>query len=630
MTDVAVAPLGAQLRRANPPIVGTLTAVSLGLSLAMACLIVTARAMALAGVRSLPLIAVGGSGLLAATVFASLGRREVRHLRVAAPTAPEWTLMAIAVAAGWMIASRTFHLSLFAPTTFTVDAAHHAGLVAWMVEHGRIPSGIQPELTTISDYPIWGHVVPAMASAVTGLEPITSLWLTALATVTLQWPLTAVICRSTSRDRSWALAAVPMLVMILAWRFTIGLATWDFFFAQLVSLFTAVAGVAVVAAATAVDSPTRRWAPAAAVFAAAALFTYPQQAVIVPLAAAGALVTRRYSRRPARRTVLLTGLGALVVVGATLALLDSQNYLTPQALLGSGEGSVTAPSMRTLGGWTPAALAIFGGCVLLGRARRRLAAAGAVLAASVGAPILGFGLWAAQRGVVFHLDVTSYRIVKNVYSALPFGAVLAGVAVGWAFERRDPTPRRAHAGPFGQAAVASRRSRTGLMLGATAIAVLAVASRPQPLSGVAVPLVTRDAAELGSWARTHLDVRTVGIAGPGLEPYTLWFAALLRPIPADPPNLDASTAVAGYLRGSAPDGTPITLASTRWAAWPEGPSTEAYLLVSGLPLLNGYLGRPGVTVVRRQGNAAILKRSGRATSGGSPIGRPEQGAEGLP
>ena len=598
--------------------IGALAAVSLGVSLVVGCIIVAARVLSLIGLRSLAMCAVGGAVLFAIVCVASV-RRDVVRLRIARPTQAELAVVLLALAAGWLIASRTFHLSFFAPTTFTVDAAHHVGLVTWMVDRGQVLHGLQPELTTISNYPLWGHVVPAMASSITGLEPITTLWLMALGSVALQWPLTALIVRAVSRSRSWAVAALPMLLMILTWRFTIGLATWDFFFAQLVSLFMAVAGVAFIASAEAVGSPIRHWIPAAAVFSAAALFTYPQQAIIVPLAAAAALLTRRYARRPSRAAVAGALVVAVIVVALAVVLLRSQNYLTPQALLGAGEGSVTQPSMRTLGGWLPTALAIVGAFVLMARARNHDGSAGAALGAAAGPTLLGLGLWAAQRGLVVHLDVTSYRITKNVYSAVPFVAVLAAAAVGWAFERRS-----------------TRLSiRTPAALAVTIVAVLAVASRPKPLSGVAVPLVSREATTLGTWARQHLDVRRVGVVGAGLEPYTLWFSALLRPVPTDPAGLDASTAVATYLRGDAPANTPLTLASTRWSAWPQGPSTEKYLLVSGLPFVNAYLDRPGVRVLRRQGAAAILQRSAEATgaagtTGGADSGHPEQGADGLP
>ena len=601
--------------RQTGPIVGALTAVSLGVSLIVGCVIVAARVLSLIGLRSLTMCGVGALVLFALVCAASLGRGVVR-LRVARPTRAELALVLLAVSAGWLIASRTFHLSFFAPTTFTVDAAHHAALVNWMVDRGHIPRGIQPELTSFSGYPLWGHVVPAIASSITGLEPITSLWLVALASVVLQWPLTALIVRAVSRSRSWAVTAVPMLVMILTWRFTIGLATWDFFFAQLVSLFMAVAGVAFIASAEAVGSPIRQWLPAAAVFSAAALFTYPQQAIIVPLAAAAALLTRRYARRPSTAAVAGVAVAAFIFVALAVVLLRSQNYLTPQALLGAGEGSVTQPSMRTLGGWLPTALAIVGGFVLIARARKHDGAAGAAFGAAAGPTLLGLGLWAAQRGLVVHLDVTSYRITKNVYSALPFVAVLAAAGVGWAFERW------------------STRStlRPPLALAVSVIAVLAVSSRPKPLSGVAVPLVSRDATTLGTWAREHLDVRSVGVVGPGLEPYTLWFSALLRPVPTDPAGLDASTAVATYLRGDAPANTPLTLVSTRWSAWPQGPSTESYLLVSGLPLVRTYSARSGVKILRRQGAAAILERSSlpAADRKDDPIGKPALGVEGLP
>lgn len=605
--------------------IGALTAVSLGASLIVGCVIVAARVLSLVGLRSFAVCGVGGAVLFAIVCLASVGRDVVR-LRMARPTGPEAALVLLALAAGWLIASRTFHLSFFAPTTFTVDAAHHAGLVTWMVDRGHVPHGFQPELTSFSDYPLWGHVVPAIASSITGLEPITTLWLMALASVVLQWPLTAVIARAVTRGRSWAVAAVPMLLMILAWRFTIGLATWDFFFAQLVSLFMAVAGVAFIASAEAAATPIRRWIPAAAVFSAAALFTYPQQAIIVPLAAAAALLTRRYARRPSMVAVAGVSVAAVVVVALAVVLLRSQNYLTPQTLLGAGEGSVTQPSMRTLGGWLPTALAIVGAFVLVARARSRDGAAGAALGAAAGPTLLGLGLWAAKSGFLVHLDVTSYRITKNVYSAVPFVAVLGAAAVGWAFERR------ANRRP-GSATQPTERTRSlGIALTITSVAVLAVASRPKPLTGAAVPLVSRDASVLGSWARHHLDVRAVGIAGPGLEPYTLWFAALLRPIPSDPTGLDASTAVATYLRGEAAANTPITLASTRWASWPEGSSTERYLLVSGLPLIDDYLTRTGVTVLRRRGNAAILRRLPHEvpTPAGADRGVPEQGTVGLP
>ena len=122
-----------------------------------------------------------------------------------------------------------------------------------------------------------------------------------------------------------------------------------------------------------------------------------------------------------------------------------------------------------------------------------------------------------------------------------------------------------------------------------ALVTLSVPLQPRPMGATRSPIVSRDSYALARWTADRYDVADVGVAAPDLEPFTLWIAGLRRALDPDP-------AIA------------LLPFSTRWSAWPEGDTTEHYLLVSGNRLVARYAARPGVALVRRQGSAALFER----------------------
>ena len=551
------------------------------------------------------LIAAFGVGVVVLCSF----DKAVFKVRIARPSYLEVGMFATTLLCALLISSRTFDLRFFAPTVYGIDGAHHAAIIRWIIDHGRIPRGYKADLGTISGYPPGAHTLPSVLSITTGLAPITSLWIVSIAAVFLQWPLVALIANAAARRRNYGATLVPPIVMMLAWRFTIGLITWDSFFAQAVGLYLCVAGVAVVARSFNSNVATRRWLPTAGLLGFASLIVYPQQSAIVPAAVVAGLLTRRHAAVPARlRFAFVTATVALSALFA-YGYLRSQGYLVRSAVLGNGEGSVTLPTSNTLGGWLTIALVLVGVLVLVCESARRHASSAALLAAGASPAILGLGLWAAQRGYFVHFHVTTYRIAKNVYSAVPFAAAAVGVAVSWAFERaRLPRIRS-----FGIACVIA----------------MSVASRPKSLGSTSSPLADRDAYELTRWAAFHLRPTDVGLVGPSLEPYTLWFSALGRPVDKLR-GPESSSAVTYYLAGADEILVSSNRRSMRWVDWPNDKTHETYIVVMGTSLVDDYLARPNVELIRRNGSAAVLKRVRGELPSSAGVGTPQQGAPGLP
>lgn len=590
-----------------------LVAVCVGPAAASAAIIVAGQVITTVSDRP-PLVVVVTAGALLALGIAlvSLGPRTIGRIRIGRPTLRDAALASLFLVSAALVAQLTFHLAFFSPTTYTVDAAHHAAIVRWIVDSASLPVTDRFRLGSWNSYPTWSHLIPALVSKATGLQPITAMWLVALAAVFLQWPLTAVLVRSVRPSTHWAFSVIPSVLMLLAWRYTIGLVTWDFFYSQLFGLFLSVAAVVVMAVSW--HQPSRRWVPLTIVLGLASLLCYPQQGAIVPAAMLGVFCARRRQRLPRRSLVALVMTTSVVVLGV-IAWLRSRNYFNSGVILGASEGEVALPSTRTLGGWIPAVLALLGFLLLARATARRNGAAGALLGAGMAPLTLAFALVSVKHGYPVQIHVTSYRIAKNIYSAVPFGAAAGAVALAAAFQ----TTSRG-------------RSRVAFVL--SSIVLLAVASRPKPLSGVSTQVAQRDAYELTRWAAHHLPSGSVGIVGPGLEPYTLWNAALWSP--TDTPR-DASGfyTLIDYLAGGTGLGALSGGRSVRWADWPAGTTTEEYLLASGDGFAARYGARVGVAVVRRNGHAVLFRRvdSGGPTASApleSVTGQPQLGAAGLP
>ena len=157
------------------------------------------------------------------------------------------------------------------------------------------------------------------------------------------------------------------------------------------------------------------------------------------------------------------------------------------------------------------------------------------------------------------------------FTAVPFAAVLAGIGVG-------SIPRPGFV-------------RSPWVAWAAALVTVLVPLQPRLMGTTLSPIVSSDSYALARWTADRYDVADVGLAGPELEPFTLWIVGLRRPLDPDPAVV-------------------LLPFSTRWADWPLGPTSEHYLLVSGNRLVARYAARHGVELVRRQRSAALFEREG--------------------
>ena len=550
----------------------------------VSCVVVAARAAefadrsSFAGILLVALVAA--VALMALACWPGPVRRAFRFRHARADALVGVTLAVVGVGV-W---ARALNRNLRFPTVFTVDAAHHGALVAWIVDHQRLASvtaTVDPLLGGLTAYPQGGHVSSAILSWASGVPPLTALWLVAVGSVATIFVVVAALACETSVHRSGVAGIVAVCLCLLAWRFTLGMVTVEFFFAQAVGLAITMAGVLAVVVGVRYRLAWWRWAPASAVFAAASYFTYPQQAAMVPCALGiGVWSTwRRDRERIGPKAIAAAVAGMALAVAAGLLLLRRSGFLNSGALFGQGEGVVATLQVARVGGWVPVVLVVWGVVVnvrsvfLRGpRVPTEGVPAAAVVLGAFAVPVgLALGLWSLQHGFPVHAPVTSYRISKNIFAAVPFAAVIAGSGVA--------------------ALVPMGGVRTRAFAVAAAIVTMVVPFQPRILALTRTPIVSADGYALARWAGLRFDPTDIGLAGPGLEPYVLWWAGIRRPIPVDP-NDHAEVPT-----------------FTRWADWPaRGPATR-YLLVSGRELADRYAQRPGVRLVRRLGTAALFERT---------------------
>ena len=574
---------------------------------AIAASVVAANGVAHVFDRATPLI-VSALALLCGAVVAVLTfgvarRAEPRQHRVRAGrlSREEVYLLVLLLIAAAFGASRAFGFHLFSPTTYSVDVGHHGAIASWIVDNREVPRSAGGGLDPVSAYPTGPHMIAALLSIASGLTPLTTIWLVALVAIFGQWPLVVSLCRSVSPNRHAVGSLTAVTALLLVPRYSLGIATFDFFYPQLVSIWLAVAGVAWVVA-TSDRFTARTWLPTATLLAVGAGLAYPQQGAIVPVAVAGCFATGLRRSQLTRRNLVVGVLGVFgAVVAARAVLVHSTWRAFLRSVQGTAEGAVARGTIGDLGGRLMLILSMIGLLVLFRRVLRRHRPSAALAGAALVPVCLYLVLLAGQRGFGWHLTITSYRVNKNLYAAVPFGAACVGVAAdavvaGW------------------------RRIGRNAAMALAAVALLAVATRPRPLAGVSTEIATQDAYGLARWARLHVDPNSIGIAGPGLEPYTIGFTALHRPVGK------------GYLAGDIDPALGLIELSRRWDAWPADKSSEEYLLVDGRDLVARYLSRPGSSVVRRQGTAALFRRDSARRQTGEPsaLGSPEQGATGLP
>ncbi len=554
------------------PELSALSIYALVLPVACSSLIVTMKAADLIG-RSSFVAAVLASVTLAGGVAAVAFRRsdcnELHPLRLSSADLLVLVAVAGALVGVW---SRGLQRTLGSPVVYGVDPARHVSMTAWIVEHQRLVQGVEPQLGGLSNYPPGGHVLAAMLSWSTGTTPLAATWIVVVASIAMAMLLVAALAGEVTPECNALPGLVAGCLYLVAWRFTIGMATYEFFFSQAVGIALSLGGVLVVVVGLNTRVSWWRWAPAAAVTAIASFVTYPQQALVVPAAfAVGLWCWWRRDRVGFSIRAIGVALGALSLSSvAGVVILRRSGYLSSGAFFGVGEGAVTTLSVGRVGGWVPVVLVAWGmlSCVRLTMQRVPVAS---VVLVSLAVPVgLASGLWLLQHGVLFRAPVTQYRIAKNVFTAVPLAAVVAGVGVGSILRP------------------AMLRSRV-VALGAAFVMVI-VPWQPRMMGTTRQPIVSADGYALARWAATWYNTTDIGLAGPELEPFTLWIAGLRRPLDSD--------AVMEELVPRA----------TRWADWPTGDTKEHYLLVSGNRLVARYAHRPGVKLVRRQGSAALFKR----------------------
>ena len=539
---------------------------------AASCLIVTMKAADLLGRSSFVGVMLTTATLavvVAGVAFRRSDSADSHPLRI---SSSEWLVLVAVAGALVGVWSRGLQRTLNSPVVYGVDPARHVSMTAWIVEHQRLVQGVEPQLGGLSNYPPGGHVLAAVLSWSTGTTPLAATWIVVVASVAVAISLVAALAGEVTPGRTALPGLVAVCLYLVAWRFTVGMITYEFFFSQAVGIALSLSGVLVVVAGLKAQVSWWRWAPAAAATAIASFVTYPQQALVVPAAlAVGTWSWWRRDKNGFGVRAIGVALGVLALaVAVGVVILRRSGYLSSGAFFGVGEGAVTTLSVGRVGGLVPVVLVAWGIVACVRLTMTKVPVASVVLVALAVPVALASGLWLLQHGVLFHAPVTQYRIAKNVFTAIPLAAVVAGIGVG------SLVP------PL------TLRSRV-VALGAAFVTVL-VPWQPRMMGTTRQAIVSADGYALARWAAARYNTTDIGLAGPELEPFTLWIAGLRRPLDSD--------AVMEELVPRA----------KRWADWPTGNTTEHYLLVSGNRLVARYAHRPGVTLVRRHGSAALFKR----------------------
>ncbi len=558
-----------------------------------ATLSLTMRAGLMAGqsvkvAAGLSVLSVAGLALVS---FGWVGLRDLR------PTRPSRVELTVAAALlGMLVAlwDRAADRSLLWPHLVGVDPAHHAAIVRWISESNGLPT-VDSQLGGLVGYPVGAHVIAAAITSVSGLTPVTGMWLTALGAGAAQLFAIAWLTRTFSPRRSWTGVGVAILLWLGAWNFGIGAITITFFFAQVVAVTFSLVGVGLVALG-ARGLAVRKWLPSTVVLLLATVLTYPQSAVVIPGALGAFAVVRavdalRAGSKSQRRNAAIVSAGLAVAIGAiALHGIDSP-YLTRQAFYGVAEGGLPALSVGAAGGVVAVGLFAAGALELLARAIRGDRPA-LVLGAAIAAPTAVLGALVLLRAL--GEPVTTYRITKNVYMILPLICAATGVAVSSAAvvvaaavdQWRGPNPRRSSQVST-KVAGQTRPVRAWTAAGAIVIAI-GVTLGPGLPKPAAEPLVDQDAYVLGAYAVKNFEPQTIGVAGEGISPYVLWFV---------------------FLRGNALGSTKsVAPRFTEWDDWPTGRRADRYLLVDG-SIAPRFVGKPGVKVIARRGGALLLERS---------------------
>lgn len=578
--------------------------VRVGVSFALA--VIPAIVLSAIVVGCLATFAVGSTSkvlsvLIGLVILGAIGAaaqvRSPAAIRLARPSWTELSMVGLWLGTVLLISRNTLRWSWFAPVTYSVDAAHHSGIVAGFVERWSMANGFD-----LTSYPLGAHASAALLQYVFRLSAVTAVWWIGIGSVFSSLLLVMVTAKTADGRRSWLGAPVALAVSLGAWRYTVGVVTWDFFFGLAVAVNLALAALALLAWGSG-RVPVRAWLPSVAVIGMAIIACYPQITVAVPVAALAVGLCRirrdrRFTVGQRRQRLRRAGgvFAATGIVGIGFLVLTGSAERIRLSLMVVEEGYVARPSIAAVGGWIAVAVFVLGLLVTLGGIRRVESNAVPVVSAFLSVVAVFGVMWLLRSRDVSETGsaISSYRIFKLWYVMVPMASVVAGLAVA-------PVVRAAGT------ALANR-----VMWLSVALVSVSVVVRPFPMSPTASPYVGRDEWRLAEWTRRHHDAKDVGLAGPGFAPYAIWWGALQRPTYGKDMYEDQRIA--------------------HWSDWPGGDHAERYLLVIGRRLIDDYLERPGVLPVRRIGRAALLERAGRPGSekeSDAASGTAEQGAPGL-
>lgn len=491
-----------------------------------------------------------------------------------------WVIVAYVIVA-FAIFRVTLHGSTFSPVTFSVDLAHHGGVVEWMRTSQVIPTSYVAELSGQSGYPAGSYTIAALLSWLIHLSPLQAMWLMAVGMVLSTWFIAGSIVEAIIGPAARPFFLVPIPIALAAWRFTIGMVSDAFFFAQLSGIWIAMSAVAAIVWWSRRNVHVMALCSVAALASLACLFTYPQAAPI-PLLAFLLEATRG---RFTKRSLCILSAGGAV---SALAAFGFAQFLGfgMSLIAGAGEGARTPLTVAYFGGIVFIALFIVGLVELLVGSNHGPGSR-AVLGAMLGPAILAVGLVSLRLPILGGYPVTDYRIQKNAYAIVPFAVVVATIAVvqsvamlartiGWApqFGLRKAHP--------------SHRFVNSAVAGLTALVVAgSIFSRAQR-SAITYPIISRGEYQAMNWARANANPTDIAMAFAGLTGYQLWRMKSGRPAEEVHPSMRTQWRLA------------------RWDQWPND-NPERLLVTSGW-LADHYSKVPGVKVRYRTGNAVVLER----------------------
>ncbi len=518
------------------------------------------------------------------------------------------------------------------PRAGSSDFGSHGGIVTWIVENRAMPSPARWP-ATLAAYPSGGHLAAGLASLLTPFEPLEALWGFTLLALIGTWPVLCLLARLVAVRRPWLTSALTLFFIFSAYRYTVGIVTYDYFFAQLTGQWLALSGVVRVVADlrrmhdsqpvhvdradpnasiqrdNMSDQHKRETgrprlaglgivAPSwVGIVLAGAVLSYPQSAVLL-LGCIGSVLLFGPLPRRVRSWLML---GAVGTVALFLVVLSRTVYWNVQLLAGT-PGEVAHIALADVGGQLGVGLAGVGLAFLL-RSFVTKPWMAAFVGAAAGPICVVVAMLSLRAGFPVRVDVSDYRVAKNLYGLVPLGVVCAAIAtafcIGWIIDHlpkqrnlreitRLETRSETRAGTRSETArPALALSESWVLLLATGLlacfALGAVRSPTVAVRRIYDPDLYKLGRSLPEQQRT-----AVGLVAPWVEVYIMRWSGIGPPIDAAHP--------AEFPR------------TERWRAWPDPTAEAEYLLVSG-PFAKRYSARPGVVIERRLGSAVLLKRA---------------------